>query len=193
MTAVRVARVERRIPPGPVPTRYPTHVIVLAETLATGSCPSAARHDGMRISALFVAGGTRTRRTPGPSGRRDQGQHRRGARRAAVARCRGQDTGVDIDETGPGARGADRLTGLAGSGNLHGTLPTPALAITAGRGSGWPSCDDRLRYQRHPTPRPAPCPVGRRDARATASELSPRSRALTAQHGLRRRPVRMAA
>jgi bifunctional DNase/RNase len=31
MTTVRVARIERRIPPGPVPDRVPTHVIVLAD------------------------------------------------------------------------------------------------------------------------------------------------------------------
>ena len=31
MTTVRVARIERRIPPGPVPDRFPTHVMVLAD------------------------------------------------------------------------------------------------------------------------------------------------------------------
>jgi RNA polymerase sigma-70 factor (ECF subfamily) len=31
MTTVRLARIERRIPPGPVPDRFPTHVLVLAD------------------------------------------------------------------------------------------------------------------------------------------------------------------
>ncbi len=31
MTAVRIARAERRIPPGPMPIRSPTHVLVLAD------------------------------------------------------------------------------------------------------------------------------------------------------------------
>ncbi len=31
MTTVRLARIERRIPPGPVPDRFPTHVMVLAD------------------------------------------------------------------------------------------------------------------------------------------------------------------
>ncbi len=31
MTTVHVARIERRIPPGPVPDRFPTHVMVLAD------------------------------------------------------------------------------------------------------------------------------------------------------------------
>jgi bifunctional DNase/RNase len=31
MTTVQVARIERRIPPGPVPDRFPTHVMVLAD------------------------------------------------------------------------------------------------------------------------------------------------------------------
>ena len=54
MTAVRVARVERRIPPGPVPDRWPTHVIVLADDAGHRELPIWLRGpNGVRISAIF--------------------------------------------------------------------------------------------------------------------------------------------
>ena len=39
MTTVRVARIERRIPPGPVPDRFPTHVMVLADKAGRRDLP----------------------------------------------------------------------------------------------------------------------------------------------------------
>ena len=39
MTTVRVARIERRIPPGPVPDRFPTHVMVLADEAGRRDLP----------------------------------------------------------------------------------------------------------------------------------------------------------
>jgi len=39
MTTVRVARIERRIPPGPVPDRFPTHVMVLADDAGRRDLP----------------------------------------------------------------------------------------------------------------------------------------------------------
>ena len=52
MTAVRVARVERRIPPGPVPDRWPTHVIVLADDAGHRELPVwLLGPEGVRISA----------------------------------------------------------------------------------------------------------------------------------------------
>jgi len=67
MTAVRVARVQRRIPPGPIPDRYHTHVLVLADDAGHRELPilllwhdgvriSLLWHDGVRISAAFERG-----------------------------------------------------------------------------------------------------------------------------------------
>ncbi|MGH3283679.1 MAG: bifunctional nuclease domain-containing protein [Streptosporangiaceae bacterium] len=39
MTTVRVARIDRRIPPGPVPDRFPTHVMVLADDTGRRDLP----------------------------------------------------------------------------------------------------------------------------------------------------------
>ena len=39
MTIVRLARIERRIPPGPVPDRFPTHVLVLADDTGQRELP----------------------------------------------------------------------------------------------------------------------------------------------------------
>ena len=39
MTTVHVARIERRIPPGPVPDRFPTHVMVLADDAGRRDLP----------------------------------------------------------------------------------------------------------------------------------------------------------
>ena len=135
MTAVHVARVERRIPPGPVPTRYPTHVIVLAEDASHRELPVwLLGHDGMRIAALFE------RRNPDEANAgtvRDAGTQASTAEElagrllhAAGARM----TSVDIDELGPGVPVARiGLTGPAGSGNVTARLPDGlALAITAG-------------------------------------------------------------
>ena len=135
MTAVRVARVERRIPPGPVPTRYPTHVIVLAEDASHRELPVwLLGHDGMRIAALFE------RRNPDEANAgtvRDAGTQASTAEElagrllhAAGARM----TSVDIDELGPGVPVARiGLTGPGGSGNVTARLPDGlALAITAG-------------------------------------------------------------
>jgi len=48
MTTVRVARVKRRTPRGPVPDRFPTHVIVLTDDV------------GHRDLPIWLLGGTVT-------------------------------------------------------------------------------------------------------------------------------------
>jgi bifunctional DNase/RNase len=82
MTTVRVARFERRIPRGPVPDHFPTHVIVLADDA------------GHRDLPIWLLGGdSHVLDHPGPLPHEltDRLLHAAGARVAAV----------DIDELGP--------------------------------------------------------------------------------------------
>ena len=71
MTTVRVARTERRIPLGPVPDRFPTHVIVLADDAGGGDLPiwllggDSHRFDHPRPSADELPTGCCAR--PGPA------------------------------------------------------------------------------------------------------------------------------
>ncbi len=135
MTAVRVARVERRIPPGPVPDRWPTHVIVLADDAGHRELPVwLLGPDGVRISAIFE------RRNPDDE---NAGTIRGAGAKASTAEeltrrllhaAGARMTSVDIDELGPGVPVARiGLTGPAGSGNVTARLPDGlAIAITAG-------------------------------------------------------------
>jgi RNA polymerase sigma factor (sigma-70 family) len=84
MTTVRVARVERRIPRGPVPVSFPTHVIVLADDA------------GHRDLPIWLLGGDSFRfddplSRPSPDELTDRLLHAAGARVTAV----------EIDELGP--------------------------------------------------------------------------------------------
>ena len=85
MTTVRIARIERRIPPGPVPDRFPTHVMVLADDA------------GRRDLPIWLLGRDSHRfaddARPGPSSDELTGR----LLRAAGARV----TTVDVDELGP--------------------------------------------------------------------------------------------
>ena len=134
MTAVRVARVRRRIPPGPIPDRYHTHVIVLADDAGHRELPiSLLWHDGVRISAAFERGtehgNTGTIRDAGAKASTAE-ELTRQLLHAAGARI----TGVDIDELGPGVPVARiGLTGPDGRGNVTARLPDGlAIAVTAG-------------------------------------------------------------
>jgi DNA-directed RNA polymerase specialized sigma24 family protein len=137
MTVVRVARVERRIPPGPIPDRYHTHVVVLADAGPAGHRELPiwlAGPDGLRISRLFDRGN---------GADEDAGASRAGGAKttsveeltrqllqAAGARV----TSVDIDELGPGVSVARiGLTGPNGSGTVTARLADGlGIAITAG-------------------------------------------------------------
>jgi RNA polymerase sigma-70 factor (ECF subfamily) len=132
MTAVRVARVERCIPPGPIPDRYHTHVLVLADDAGHRELPILLPwHDGARISAAFERGpehgNTGTIRD---AKARTAEELTRQLLHAAGARM----TGVDIDELGPEVPVARiGLTGPDGSGNVTARLPDGlAIAVTAG-------------------------------------------------------------
>jgi len=118
MTTVHVARIERRIPPGPVPDRVPTHVMVLADDA------------GRRDLSIWLLGQDSHRfaddARPGPSPDELTGR----LLRAAGTRV----TAVDIDELGPEVPAA-RIELATPAGPEHVTtrlLDGLAMAITAG-------------------------------------------------------------
>jgi RNA polymerase sigma-70 factor (ECF subfamily) len=129
MTTVRIRRVERRVPPGPLPDSVPTDVLTLADDAGHRELPIwLLAHDGDRLSQ--VAG-------PAAAGR----EHA-----AATARTADELTGrllraagasvscVDIDELGPGVTAA-RIELASPAGNRHVTARLGeglAIAATAG-------------------------------------------------------------
>jgi len=129
MTTVRIARAERRIPPGPVPDRFPTHVIVLADDARRRELPIwLLGRDSHRFSLFEPPGGATERagtaRARTPDELTDQ------LLRAAGTRV----TGVDIDELGPEVTVARvELAGPAGTRRVTARLPDGlAVAVTAG-------------------------------------------------------------
>ena len=128
MTTVRIVRAERRIPPGPVPDRFPTHVIVLADDA------------GGRDLPIWLLGRDSHRPSFDPS---TAGHERAGTAQAHTAdeltdqllRAAGtRVTGVDIDELGPEVTVTRiELAGPAGTRHVTARLPDGlAVAITAG-------------------------------------------------------------
>ena len=118
MTTVRVARIERRIPPGPVPDRVPTHVLVLADDA------------GRRDLPIWLLGRDSHRfaddARPGPSPDELTGR----LLRAAGARV----TAVGVDELGPEVTAA-RIELATPAGPEHVTarlLDGLAVAIISG-------------------------------------------------------------
>jgi RNA polymerase sigma factor CnrH len=118
MTTVRVARIERRIPSGPVPDRFPTHVMVLTDDA------------GRRDLPIWLLGRDSHRLAddarPGPSSDELTGR----LLRAAGARV----TAVDVDELGPEVT-VTRIELATSAGPEHVTvrlLDGLAVAITSG-------------------------------------------------------------
>jgi RNA polymerase sigma factor CnrH len=85
MTTVRVARIERRIPPGPVPDRFPTHVMVLADDACHRDLP------------IWLLGGDSHRFADDPGTPPSPDELTDRLLRAAGTRV----TAVDVDELGP--------------------------------------------------------------------------------------------
>ena len=122
MTTVRVARIESRIPPGPVPDRVPTHVIVLTDDA------------GHRDLPVWLLGGDSHRFDPAAL---EPGASKPGADEltgrllhAAGARV----TGVELGELGPEVPAA-RIDLATPDGTEHVTarlLDGLAMAITTG-------------------------------------------------------------
>ena len=125
MTTVRVARIERRIPPGPVPDRFPTHVMVLADDAGRRALPIwLLGRDSHRFADDARSG-------PSPDELTDR------LLRAAGARV----TAVDVDELGPEVTVA-RIE-----------LATPAGPSTSPRAcsTAWPRPSPRARRSGSPT------------------------------------------
>lgn len=122
MTTVHVARIERRIPHGPVPDRFPTHVMVLADT-------APADNGARRDLPIWLLGRDSHRFADdrhGPSSDELTGR----LLRAAGTRV----TAVDVDELGPEVTVA-RIELATPAGPEHVTarlLDGLAMAITAG-------------------------------------------------------------
>ena len=130
MTTVRIAHAERRIPLGPVPDRFPTHVIVFADDAGHRDLPIwLLGRDSHRFPELFESpAGTAEPAAAVQAQTADELTDR--LLRAADARV----TAVDIDELGPEVTAARiELTTPAGTRHVTARLPDGlAIAITAG-------------------------------------------------------------
>jgi RNA polymerase sigma-70 factor, ECF subfamily len=130
MTTVRIARVERRVPPGPVPIGHPTDVVVLADDGGRRELPVwLLADDGDRLSDAAgppVAGPGHAAAATARTADELTGR----LLRAAGASV----TGVDIDELGPGVTAARiELAGPAGTRHVTARLGEGlAIAATAG-------------------------------------------------------------
>ena len=118
MTTVRVARIERRIPPGPVPDRFPTHIMVLADDAGRRDLPIwLLGRDSHRFADDARSG-------PSPDELTGRLLHAAGTRVTAV----------DVDELGPEVTVA-RIELATPAGPEHVTarlLDGLAVAITSG-------------------------------------------------------------
>ena len=130
MTTVRIARVERRIPPGPVPTHHPSFAIVLADDAGRRELPIwLVADDGLRLSGLIEPPAAGLERAVAAAARTEDELTDRLLRAAGAGV-----TGVDIDELGPEVTAARiALTSPAGSQHVTARLAEGlAIAITAG-------------------------------------------------------------
>jgi RNA polymerase sigma-70 factor (ECF subfamily) len=129
MTTVRIARAERRIPPGPEPIGLPSHVIVLADDANRRELPIWVQHlDSRRLFQLFEPAADHASAEAPQARTADELTAR--LLRAAGTRV----TGVDIDELGPEIAVARiDLAGPAGTKHvIAGVTEGLAVAITAG-------------------------------------------------------------
>jgi RNA polymerase sigma factor (sigma-70 family) len=130
VTTVRIARAERRIPPGPVPDRFPTHVIVLADDAGRRDLPIwLLGRDSHRFGHLFDPSAADQERA-GTTQARSSDELTDQLLRAAGTRV----AGVHIDELGPDVTVA-RIELACPAGTRHVTTRLPdglAVAITAG-------------------------------------------------------------
>ena len=129
MTTVRIARAERRIPPGPEPIGFPSHVIMLADDAGRRELPVWVQHfDSRRLFRLFAPAADHASAEAPQARTADELTAR--LLRAAGAGV----TGVDIDELGPEVAVARiGLAGPAGTGHVTASVTEGlAVAITAG-------------------------------------------------------------
>ncbi len=130
MTTVRIAGAERRIPPGPQPIGFPTHVILLADDAGRRALPIWAQDfDATRLARLFEPPSADHERAETAAARTVDELTARLLRAAGV-----HVTGVDIDELGPEVAAA-RIDLAGPSGTQHVTARVAeglAVAITSG-------------------------------------------------------------
>jgi RNA polymerase sigma-70 factor, ECF subfamily len=122
MTAVRIASVERRVPPGPVPDSVPTDVVVLADDTGRRQLPIwLLARDGDRLSPVAA------REHPASVAARTADELAARLLRAADASV----TRVDIDDLGPGVTAA-RIEIASSAGTRHVTARLgDGLAVAA--------------------------------------------------------------
>jgi RNA polymerase sigma factor (sigma-70 family) len=129
MTTVRIASAERRIPPGPEPIGFPTHVIVLADDAGRRALPIWLQDfDPGRLARLFQPPSADHERAETAAARTVDELTTRLLRAAGV-----RVTGVDIDELGPEVAAA-RIHLASSSGTQHVTARVAeglAVAIAA--------------------------------------------------------------
>jgi RNA polymerase sigma-70 factor, ECF subfamily len=129
MTTVRIAGAERRIPPGPEPIGFPTHVILLADDPGHRVLPIWLQDfDSVRLARLFEPPSAAHERTESAAARTVDELTARLLRAGGV-----HVTGVDIDELGPEVAAA-RIDLASPGGTQHVTARVAdglAVAITA--------------------------------------------------------------
>jgi RNA polymerase sigma-70 factor (ECF subfamily) len=176
MTTVRIARFERRIPPGPEPIGFPAHVLLLADDAGHRELPIWVQDfSSQRLSPLFKQS---TFEQPADDHERAAAGQARTvdeltARllRAAGARV----TGVDIDELGPEVPAA-RIDLATAAGTRHVTARViEGLAVALAAGAPVRVADqvlDRLAIPRSDDDGPVPLP----EPAAALAILSPGTR-----------------
>jgi RNA polymerase sigma-70 factor (ECF subfamily) len=131
MTTVRIARVERRVPPGPVPDSTPTDVVVLADDTGSRELPIwLLACDGDRLSQVAGPGDAARVHAAAASARTADQLTGRLLRAAGASVTR-----MDIDELGPGVTAA-RIEVASPAGTRHVTSRLgDGLAIAASAGA----------------------------------------------------------
>jgi RNA polymerase sigma-70 factor (ECF subfamily) len=172
MITVRIARAERRIPPGPEPIGFPAHVIILADDAGRRALPIWVQDfHPRRLSRLFE---------PSAAGREAEHEPAEAVQArtvdeltARLLRAAGASvTGVDIDELGPEVAAARiGLTGPTGTRHVIARVVEGlAVAITAGAPVRVASpVLDRLAVPLPPDDQPVPLP----EPAAALAVLSP--------------------
>jgi bifunctional DNase/RNase len=164
MTTVRIARVERRVPPGPLPDSVPTDVVTLADDSAHRELPIwLLAHDGDRLSRVAEPAAASREHAAATARSADELTGR--LLRAAGASV----AGVNVDELGPGVTVTRiELASPAGTRQVTARLGE-GLAIAATAGAPIRVADallDRLAVAAG-TSDPGPLPA------STAAVLSP--------------------
>jgi RNA polymerase sigma-70 factor (ECF subfamily) len=150
MITVRIAGVERRIPPGPQPVGFPSHVAILADDA------------GRRALPLWVQGLNPRRLEPPAAGDEDTGTAARTVDQLTARLLHAADasvTGVDIDEIGPEVAAA-RIDLATPGGTRHVTARVAeGLAVAIATGAPVRVADPVMHRLAVPLPENGPVPL----------------------------------